>query len=134
MGKAPNLLVKNRTAPVDTSKVNTSQKNTKQVSSINAQKSIEVTIAGLTLKLKSTHDENTVKKLAGYVDGKISEALSQAKGVYQVASIIACLNIAEELQLLKRKAFEELAGVENQAERLLCHLETSRGTRTGIGH
>lgn len=94
----------------------------------------DVTIAGLPLKLKSSHDEESVKRLAGYVDEKIREALPHSKGAIQVAAVIACLNIAEELQMLKSKALKEIESVEQEAECLLNHLEVSRSSRAGLGH
>jgi cell division protein ZapA len=94
-------------------------------------KAIDVEIAGMTLRLKSSHDEATVHDLVRYVDHRIQEALPLTKNAsLQTAALLACLNIAEELILLKRKAQAELNRVESKAQRILQHLENSQTSRS----
>jgi cell division protein ZapA len=94
-------------------------------------KTLDVEIAGMTLRLKSSHDEATVHDLVRYVDHRIHEALPLTKNAsLQTAALLACLNIAEELILLKRKANAELNRVETKAQRILHHLENSQTPRS----
>jgi len=87
----------------------------------------EVTLAGLSLKLKTSHDSETVHQLVSYVDQKVSEALKMTKsGSIQNAALLASLNIAEELIILKERAREQLAKIEGKAQKVLSDLESSR--------
>ena len=90
-------------------------------------KLFEVEIAGVPLRLKSSHDEQTVKELVRLVDEKIREALPLTKtGSIQNASILASLNLAEEYLMLKRKALSELDGLEAKAMKVMTELESTR--------
>ncbi|MEK7357943.1 MAG: cell division protein ZapA [Bdellovibrionota bacterium] len=94
-----------------------------------AARLFEVEIAGVHLRLKSAHDEETVNELVGLVDRKIREALPLTKtGSVQNASILASLHLAEEFLLLKRKAQTELGALEAKAIRVISELESSRST------
>lgn len=87
----------------------------------------EVEIAGVPLRLKSSHDEQTVKELVALVDEKIREALPLTKtGSIQNASILASLNLAEDYLMLKRKALSELDGLEAKAMKVITEMENTR--------
>ena len=87
----------------------------------------ELSIAGLPFKLKSSHDEQTVQQLVEFVDQKVKEALQATKsGSFQSAAILAALNIAEELILLKKRAIKELDRLEDKAQKLSQNLENSK--------
>ncbi len=89
----------------------------------------EVEIAGVPLRLKSSHDEQTVNELVRFVDEKVREALPLTKtGSIQNASILASLHLAEEYLMLKRKAQNELDGLEAKALKVISELESSRST------
>ena len=93
----------------------------------------EFQIAGLPYKLKSLHDEKTVQELVDFVDQKVKQALSITKsGSFQSAAVLAALNIAEELILLKRKAHRELDLLEEKTLKLAEDLENSKITRQGL--
>jgi cell division protein ZapA len=93
----------------------------------------EVVIAGVPLKLKTTHDLEKVKKLISYVDKKIQQALPATKsGNIQNAALLAALNMAEELFELKTKASSQLEKVEKKAQKIMSELETSRSPRMGL--
>lgn len=93
------------------------------------QKVYEVNIAGVPLRLKSSHDEQTVQELIKLVDSKVREALPLTKtGSLQTASIFASLHLAEEILMLKRKTQAELQSLESKAEKVLSDLEDSRLT------
>lgn len=92
----------------------------------------EVNIAGVPLRLKSSHDEETVRELINLVDRKVREALPLTKtGSLQTASIFASLHLAEEILMLKRKTQAELQSLESKAEKVLSDLEDSRLTPAG---
>ena len=93
----------------------------------NDSKLFEVEIAGVPLRLKSSHDEQTVNELVRLVDEKIREALPLTKtGSIQNASILASLNLAEDYLMLKRKALAELDGLEARALGVISELESTR--------
>lgn len=87
----------------------------------------EVVIAGVPLRLKSSHDQDTVNELVALVDRKVREALHLTKsGSIQNASILAALHLAEEYLMLKRQAKAELDNLETKAQKIISDLESSR--------
>jgi cell division protein ZapA len=100
---------------------------------IKPEKSVfEVTVAGLPLKLKTSHDQETVNQLVQFVDKKIQEAAGATKSGFQTATVLACLNLAEELILLKRKARTEIDRLETKTRRVITELESSQ--EKGLDH
>jgi cell division protein ZapA len=94
---------------------------------------LEVTIAGIPLKLKSGQDPEMVKKLVSFVDKKVQEALPATKnGSVQNAALLAALNLAEELFELKARALQQLEKFEKKAQKALTDLETSKPARPGL--
>jgi len=90
----------------------------------------DVNIAGVPLRLKSSHDEKSVQELVRIVDEKIQNALTQLKsGSIQNAAILACLNLAEEYVQLKQQTKAELSELELRAEKVLSDLGNSRITQ-----
>ena len=99
------------------------------------QRAHELTIAGLPFKLRSSHDEQTVKELVEFVDAKMKQAMQVTKsGSFQSAAVLAALNIAEELILLKRRAQKELDSLEEKALRISQDLENSKIVKGPTGH
>jgi len=97
------------------------------------KKTYEFTIAGMPYRLRSSHDELTVQELVQYVDQKVNQALAATKsGSFQSAAVLAALNIAEELILLKKRAHRELEKIEERALKLAQDLESSKTNRTGL--
>lgn len=93
----------------------------------NERKTYELVFGGLPFKLKSSHDESTVQELATFVEQKLQQALAATKsGSYQSAAVLAALNIAEELILLKRKAIQELDRIEDRALKISQELENTK--------
>jgi cell division protein ZapA len=87
----------------------------------------EVEIAGVPLRLKSTHDAQTVNELVAMVNEKIKVALPLTKtGSIQNASILASLHLAEEYLTLKRQAKAELERLESKTLKVITELESSR--------
>jgi cell division protein ZapA len=98
-------------------------------------KTVELTIAGLPFKLRSSHDEETVKELVQFVDAKMKQAMTATKsGSFQSAAVLAALNIAEELILLKRKAHHELDILEEKTLKISQDLENSKVVKASAGH
>ena len=95
--------------------------------------SFEFNIAGMPYRLKSSHDAATVQELVQYVDQKVQQALAATKsGSFQSAAVLAALNIAEELILLKKRAHRELDQLEERAMKLAQDLENSKVNRRDI--
>ncbi len=87
----------------------------------------EFIIAGLPFKLKSHHDPATVRELVQLVDQKITQALELTKsGSVQSAAVLAALNLAEEVVLLKKRARKELDRLEDKVLRISQDLEASK--------
>ena len=102
---------------------------------MNDKKSYEFNIAGLPYKLRSSHDVDTVNELVEFVDGKVQQAMIATKsGSYQSAAVLAALNIAEELILLKKRARKEIEKIEERALRLSQDLENSNKTDRSGAH
>ena len=100
---------------------------------IKDKETYEFQIAGLPYKLKSSHDEATVQELVDFVDKKVQQALAVTKsGSFQSAAVLAALNIAEELILLKRRAHRELDLIEQKTLKLAEAIEDSKVTRQGL--
>lgn len=95
------------------------------------RKTYELTFGGLPFKLRSSHDEATVNELVEFVESKLKQAMSATKsGSFQSAAVLAALNIAEELILLKRQALEELNRIQEKTLKISQELENSRGQST----
>lgn len=90
-------------------------------------------IAGLPYRLKTPHDPQTVHELVSFVDFKVKEALKSTKsGSFQSAAVLAALNIAEELILLKKKAHRELDLLEEKAQRLADDIDEAKVAKTNL--
>lgn len=93
----------------------------------------EFNIAGLPFRLRSSQDEETVRNLVQFVDQKIQQAVKATKsGSVQSAAVLAALNIAEELILLKKRAIREIEAMEDRALRLAQDLDQTTKTSKGV--
>lgn len=91
------------------------------------KRNFDFKIAGVSYKIKSSHDEETVRNLVNYVDQKVSDAIKVTKNAsFQNAAVLAALNIAEELILLKKRANEELEQLEIKASKLASSIQPSK--------
>lgn len=94
------------------------------------KKTFDFLIAGVPYKIKSSHDDEVVKDMVDYVNSRMNQALSQTKnGSFQNAAVLTAMNIAEELILLKRKAYRELSKIEEKALRLEVEIENSKNNK-----
>lgn len=86
----------------------------------------EVQVAGLPLRLKSSHDEKTVQELVDLIDGKIKEALSANANIsFQKALLLASLHVAEDLVFLKRAVRSRLDTLEDKTKSILTELDST---------
>ncbi len=95
------------------------------------KKSFDFKIAGVSYKIKTSHDEKTVEELVQLVNSKVSEAMKATKnGSFQNAAVLAALNMAEEMLLLKKRAKAELEKLEQKAQKLSEDIENSKMNRS----
>lgn len=93
----------------------------------------EVVIAGVPLRLRTSHPRSSVDQLVTLVDEKIQKALHATKsGSLQNAAILAALNLAEDLFVLKNEANQQLSRLEALTESVLNDLEASRLSQAGL--
>lgn len=66
------------------------------------KKAVDVEIMGEKLTVRSDAEESYVRKVAGYVDGKMQEVMKTTRPVGKSSvAMLAALNIADEYQRLK---------------------------------
>ena len=81
----------------------------------------EVEIAGVPLRLKSSHDQETVNEILKMVETQMDPQL--AKSSLRNSALLACLRLAEELYLLREKTKAELDNLESQALEQIAHIQ-----------
>jgi cell division protein ZapA len=86
-------------------------------------KTYEVEIAGVPLRLKSSHDQQTVDEILKMVESQMDDKL--AKTSLRNSALLACLRLAEELYLLRQKTKEELDSLEAQTLEQISHFRQS---------
>ena len=87
-------------------------------------------IVGVPYKIKTSHDTAMVQELIQFVGHKVDEAMKNTKnGSFQNAAVLAALNIAEELILLKRRARAELEKLEEKTLRLSLEIDTTKNKK-----
>ncbi len=84
-------------------------------------KTFEVEIAGVPLRLKSSHDQETVNEIMKMVEEQMDPRL--AKTSLRNSALLACLRLAEELYLLRKKTKEELDNLESQTLEQIAHIQ-----------
>lgn len=88
----------------------------------------EVKIAGMELRLRSDQPEERVRKLATFVDQKVSKLLNKKSNVNaKHALLLACLDLAGELYDIKAQSLEHIQDIEKEA------LELKKAIRTSLG-
>jgi len=86
----------------------------------------DVHVAGLPLRLRSSHDEKTVQELIDLVDAKVKEAMAANSSIsFQKALLLTSLHVAEELLFLKRAVRSRLDLLETKAKGILTELDSS---------
>ena len=88
-----------------------------------------VQVAGLSLKLRASHNAQTVSELIKIVDEKVKDVMGANRTVsFQNALLLAALNIAEELFLLKKTATTEFDKIEERTRIILDQIEDVSAT------
>jgi cell division protein ZapA len=78
--------------------------------------SVEVTILGQKYTLKGDAQEDYIKKLAAFVDGKLKEVYAASPTMTPLkAAILASLNIADELHKLQEAEESITRNIEERA-------------------
>lgn len=81
--------------------------------------SVEVYILGQRYTIKGDAPEEHIRKLAAYVDSKLKEVHNASPNITPVkASILAALNIADELFKLRNEQDEMTKYIEEKTQRL----------------
>jgi cell division protein ZapA len=81
--------------------------------------SVEVTILGQKYTLKGDAQEDYIKKLAAFVDGKLKEVYAASPTMTPLkAAILASLNIADELHKLQEAEESIARNIEERANAL----------------
>lgn len=94
------------------------------------KKTFDFLIAGVPYKIKTSHSDEVVKEMVEFVNSRMTQALAHTKnGSFQNAAVLTAMNLAEELILLKRKAYKELARIEEKALRLEVEIENSKDSK-----
>lgn len=92
----------------------------------NVNETYEVQVAGLPLRLKSSHDEQTVQELVELVDQKVKEAMNSNSSIsFQKALLLASLHVAEDFIFLKRAVRNRLDTLETKAKSILTELDST---------
>ena len=86
-------------------------------------KTYNVHIAGQPLRLKATHDQETVNEIILMVETQLNKTKNSSSK--QQAATLACLHLAEELFFLRQKAKKELETIESLAVDHLSQMQIS---------
>ena len=84
----------------------------------------DVTVAGVSLRLKTSHDEQALSEILTMVNNRIDSDVEKVSA--QKALVLACLRLAEDLYIFKQSTSQELNHIENLANRILSDLQVSQ--------
>jgi cell division protein ZapA len=83
------------------------------------KRAVDVEIMGERFTIRSDAEESYVRKVAGYVDGKMQEVLKTTRPTAKAnVAMLAALNIADEYQRLKENYDGVLQRVNSLSKRL----------------
>lgn len=86
----------------------------------------EVQLAGVPMRLKTTHDPATVEQLVTMVNEKVEQILTDCPNIsFQKALLLTALHMAEDSVTVQRQALNELDSLETKAKAILSELESS---------
>lgn len=83
----------------------------------------EIDIAGVSMRLKTSHDHQVLDEILDMVNKRVDDEV--AKISPQKALVLACLRLAEDLYVFKQSTSQELNHIENLANRILSDLQVS---------
>ncbi len=88
------------------------------------KKSVEVSIMGQKLQIRSDSDEGYIEKVAQFVDGKIDDVLKRTKSVASAQVVIlAAMNIADEFLKYKMNKSEREETIAKKIESMIEHID-----------
>ncbi len=83
------------------------------------KKPVEVEIMGQNITLRSEEEESYVRRVAGYVDGKMQEVVKTTRPVAKFnVAMLAAMNIADEYHRLKERYDTMLDRMDDLSKRL----------------
>jgi cell division protein ZapA len=92
------------------------------------RQAVQVEIMGQTFSVTSEDGEDHVRRVAGYVDGKMREVTAGGRVASSyAAAVLTALNIASEYQKLRERSLE----IEATIDRLAARLESKPRRRGG---
>lgn len=83
----------------------------------------DVSVAGVSMKLKTSHDLEALTEILDLVNKRVDQDV--AKIAPQKALVLACLRLAEDLHIFRQNTSQELNHIENLANRILADLQVS---------
>jgi len=83
----------------------------------------EVNVAGVSMRLKTSHDESVLEEILDLVHKRIDPEV--AKISPQKSLVLACLRLAEDLYVFRQNTSQELNHIESLANRILSDLQIS---------
>ncbi|MBY0315912.1 MAG: cell division protein ZapA [Bdellovibrionales bacterium] len=83
----------------------------------------DISIAGVSLRLKTSHDEQILSEILELVNKRIDQEVANLSP--QKALVLACLRLAEDLYVFRQNTSQELNHIENLANRILSDLQIS---------
>ncbi len=83
------------------------------------KKPVEVEIMGQNITLRSEEEESYVRRVAGYVDGKMQEVVKTARPIAKFnVAMLAAMNIADEYHQLKERYDTMIDRMDDLSKRL----------------
>lgn len=89
----------------------------------NKMKSHEVSVAGISMRLKTSHDDQSLAEILDMVHKRVDPEVVKISS--QKALVLACLRLAEDLHVFRQNTSQELNHIENLANRILSDLQIS---------
>jgi len=83
------------------------------------KKPVEVEIMGQNITLRSEEEESYVRRVAGYVDGKMQDVVKTTRPIAKFnVAMLAAMNIADEYHRLKERYDTMLDRMDDLSKRL----------------
>ena len=83
------------------------------------KKPVEVEIMGQNITLRSEEEESYVRRVAGYVDGKMQEVVKTTRPIAKFnVAMLAAMNIADEYHRLKERYDTMIDRMDDLSKRL----------------
>lgn len=97
------------------------------------KKSYDVQIAGIPVRLKSSHQPEAVDELMNFLNDKITNAQkANPQASFQNILFLTCLHLAEDVVFSKKELSSQLKTIKSEALQLLGDLEASPLNQTTL--